>query len=970
MITRYLMTISLSFWMVTSFAQLTTFEFDAAVEEVDIVLASTSAYLDNAGKTHIAWIGFENDEYSLNYSVFNGTEVTTSLVYEFAGSLIAAPSIVTDGNNFPHIAFFVKRNRDGGTASGNYAIYYASDPDGNGNFDVQQVSLNPEDPTSNDATLFDAYVNGRPQISINSQDVVSIIFNTDSNSLNGFDGDLVVATSNGSGFDLEKIISLADFNGQVAVDYGYTIAPIFDSYVEYIAYHSFTDDNLGIVYNNGSSWSIQEFTYSDRVEEVNISEDGNGKTYLMWFGDADIDSDNSGDDKAYYMDVTNGTTSAPDYLLFDYGQGGNLFYSTADRINDDLYFYYDREFNSNNYLIYWNGTEKIEYEIANTGNIYGKRGLHARNGFVSIVTASEGSSKIYITYGQVGKAVAEPLEVNFSANTTTIFEGEQVTFTDFSSGEPNSWNWTFEGADVTSSTEQNPVVDYSTAGTYDVTLEISNGTETISETKTDYLTVLPPSNLNADFSASSTVITAGDSVTFTDLSSGSPVSWNWSFEEGNPAASSEQNPVVYYSLPGTYEVSLTVNDGVSSDKESKSAFITVNPISDSKLLNLVAEIPYTDKITSAVIKDSYFIGVTSTNPYYLEVWDISNLDNPSQVDRIEVNRFLEPNNLMLVGNTLYVDGAGNSDNTTTLDVYDVSDPANPTLIQTYDTFSFNAKEFRIGNILDVNSQDMFASVGIFDLARLDVSDPANISIIGGYGDNFGTSIFSAIDKFQIVNESEGWLDRDDLLHFTINQDGSISRAQNINNVTGELYDFVVTSDEESGFSVNWSASDLRISTLDLTNINTVVETNIYSIYDSLSAGFNADLELYEEKDLLIAGSDVGKLAVIDVSSPNFPKVTQTLPGRNSFMKKFGSYLVTDEFLNNATLIYQVGIAQSSSVVADFTSDLTTVVAGTTVNFSDQSSGPVTGWEWTFDGGTPSTSTSQNPAVTYNTTGTY
>lgn len=43
---------------------------------------------------------------------------------------------------------------------------------------------------------------------------------------------------------------------------------------------------------------------------------------------------------------------------------------------------------------------------------------------------------------------------------------------------------------------------------------------------------------------------------------------------------------------------------------------------------------------------------------------------------------------------------------------------------------------------------------------------------------------------------------------------------------------------------------------------------------------------------------------------------------------------------------------------------------TSVDFYDNSMGLVTSWEWTFEGGTPATSTAQNPSVTYNSVGTY
>ncbi len=57
-------------------------------------------------------------------------------------------------------------------------------------------------------------------------------------------------------------------------------------------------------------------------------------------------------------------------------------------------------------------------------------------------------------------------------------------------------------------------------------------------------------------------------------------------------------------------------------------------------------------------------------------------------------------------------------------------------------------------------------------------------------------------------------------------------------------------------------------------------------------------------------------------------------------------------------------------VADFTADQTTVLVGSTVNFTDLSSNSPTSWSWSFTGGTPTSSTTQNPSVVYNTVGDY
>ncbi|HNQ67866.1 MAG TPA: PKD domain-containing protein [Bacteroidales bacterium] len=67
--------------------------------------------------------------------------------------------------------------------------------------------------------------------------------------------------------------------------------------------------------------------------------------------------------------------------------------------------------------------------------------------------------------------------------------------------------------------------------------------------------------------------------------------------------------------------------------------------------------------------------------------------------------------------------------------------------------------------------------------------------------------------------------------------------------------------------------------------------------------------------------------------------------------------------------YTVAVA-SAPPTADFSADQTVVVAGTTVNFSDASSGVPEDWTWTFEGGDPATSDIYNPSVTYNTPGTY
>ena len=56
--------------------------------------------------------------------------------------------------------------------------------------------------------------------------------------------------------------------------------------------------------------------------------------------------------------------------------------------------------------------------------------------------------------------------------------------------------------------------------------------------------------------------------------------------------------------------------------------------------------------------------------------------------------------------------------------------------------------------------------------------------------------------------------------------------------------------------------------------------------------------------------------------------------------------------------------------AEFQADKRVICPGATVNFEDLSYDAPSDWNWSFAGGTPSTSVDQNPSITYNTSGTY
>jgi PKD repeat protein len=167
-----------------------------------------------------------------------------------------------------------------------------------------------------------------------------------------------------------------------------------------------------------------------------------------------------------------------------------------------------------------------------------------------------------------------PLLADFSGTPTGGYVPLTVQFTDLSTGFHDEWSWDF--GDGGTSSVSNPVHIYHNPGTYTVMLTIRDSGAGLSATNTrqGYITVsaLPPAPVAA-FTANQTSGNAPLAVHFTDLSTGTPFEWGWSF--GDAGTSALQNPVHVYTAPGTYTVSLTIRGISGTDSETKMKYITV-----------------------------------------------------------------------------------------------------------------------------------------------------------------------------------------------------------------------------------------------------------------------------------------------------------------------------------------------------------------------------------------------------------
>jgi len=147
----------------------------------------------------------------------------------------------------------------------------------------------------------------------------------------------------------------------------------------------------------------------------------------------------------------------------------------------------------------------------------------------------------------------------------------------------------------------------------------------------------------ADFTASTTALCLDEAttITFSDASTGSPTSWAWTFESGNPATSTAQNPTVTYSTPGTYDVQLVVTNAEGSNTSTKTDFITVTsaPCGPVCQTSASTDIPKTipeeegtvtstlNISTNTVITDVNVLGIKGTHGFFDEL--SASLSSPS-----------------------------------------------------------------------------------------------------------------------------------------------------------------------------------------------------------------------------------------------------------------------------------------------------------------------------------------------------
>lgn len=215
----------------------------------------------------------------------------------------------------------------------------------------------------------------------------------------------------------------------------------------------------------------------------------------------------------------------------------------------------------------WDFGDGNSATTANTTHTYTVPGTYT---VILTVTAQNGQADPEVKVNYVTINPKPSVSFTTSGNGCTI--PFNVTFTNTSSSGANfSYAWTFGNGQT--STLQNPsAVTYNTAGTFPVSLTVTNTTTGCTNSVTQNIVV---SNYTANIILQASAC-VGATIPFTDGSTVGANSWNWNFGDGQ--TSTLQNPTHSYATAGNYTVTLTSQNTSSGCTSNATQNITINPL--------------------------------------------------------------------------------------------------------------------------------------------------------------------------------------------------------------------------------------------------------------------------------------------------------------------------------------------------------------------------------------------------------
>ncbi|MEO8694353.1 MAG: PKD domain-containing protein [Acidimicrobiales bacterium] len=242
---------------------------------------------------------------------------------------------------------------------------------------------------------------------------------------------------------------------------------------------------------------------------------------------------------------------------------------------------------------------------------------------VTLTASNSAGSNTALLQVTIRERVLPPV-ARLSASAALVEEGEGVRFTSLSINNPTTTTWDF--GDGQSGSGPSVVKSWPNAGTYTVTMRVTNSEG--SDSATAVVRVLP--NLPAPIASFSFAPISPDTATavqFTDTSTGGPPSeWHWDFGDGTPE-STQRNATHTFARTGTFQVRLTVVNRAGTNSTLRS--IVVRPAAPVAAFTFLPAVPL---IGGTVQFNDTSTGGTPTT----WAWDfgdltVSTLRNPTKI---------------------------------------------------------------------------------------------------------------------------------------------------------------------------------------------------------------------------------------------------------------------------------------------------------------------------------------------------
>jgi len=242
------------------------------------------------------------------------------------------------------------------------------------------------------------------------------------------------------------------------------------------------------------------------------------------------------------------------------------------------------------------------------------------------------------------------LNANFIASPIELCEQEETQFSDQSTGDVISWEWAFPGGYPDGSVNQNPIIWYGTEGEYDVTLTVSDGTNSHTTTKTNYIKVVSDPVIPEQPVGSTEVLTSQSTFTIYETNSANADNYTWQLvpeDMGVIVAGDTINQVkVYWDQSNSYSVELSV-----------------------KAENVCGESEFSEPLTIYV---NWNTGISNQEEKNFDIFPNPN-DGVVYIDLNEISGDVEISILSTTGETLITKVASNSnDNIVELDLSDLA----------------------------------------------------------------------------------------------------------------------------------------------------------------------------------------------------------------------------------------------------------------------------------------------------------